>query len=370
MERGGIDIEHGSGNQITINTFKQNRCGVYLWWDDDGKLLQGPWAKANDTASKDNEILGNSFDGDELGIQLRQTTGTVLTGNTFATVGREVDADEASNTIQRQGGNHILPSVPAAAILGEHHPVGARDDLRGRDHIVMTEWGPYDWQGPFLRRESAAAGEHVYRMLGPDPIVSAAVDPSGAVVLSRHDDQLVLSPAPDQDASVAPYTLTATTTAGTATVRGVLSRLKWHVHFFAWQTDPRQDVEAWHKQAAAAGADAVLDNLTLKYANGGPSQLELDPKVTAATLPTDHFGTIATTTAHLPAGHWRLHTVSDDGIRVWLDDRLVIDDWTWHAAEDQRPRLRADRGQDGRDPRRALRAGRVCGSGGGLESEK
>jgi hypothetical protein len=23
--------------------------------------------------------------------------------------------------------------------------------------------------------------------------------------------------------------------------------------------------------------------------------------------------------------------MSDDGIRVWLDDRLVIDDWTWHG---------------------------------------
>ncbi|MHC4590752.1 MAG: PA14 domain-containing protein, partial [Planctomycetota bacterium] len=33
----------------------------------------------------------------------------------------------------------------------------------------------------------------------------------------------------------------------------------------------------------------------------------------------------------VPAGRWRIRTASDDGIRVWIDDNLVIDDWTWHS---------------------------------------
>lgn len=29
---------------------------------------------------------------------------------------------------------------------------------------------------------------------------------------------------------------------------------------------------------------------------------------------------------------YTLSTIADDGVRVWLDGNLVIDDWTWHAA--------------------------------------
>ncbi len=52
----------------------------------------------------------------------------------------------------------------------------------------------------------------------------------------------------------------------------------------------------------------------------------------AAALPPDRFGTIATTRVTLPAGAaHEVRTRSDDGIRVWMDGDVVIDDWTWHA---------------------------------------
>jgi hypothetical protein len=54
----------------------------------------------------------------------------------------------------------------------------------------------------------------------------------------------------------------------------------------------------------------------------------------AAKLPHDHFGTIATRTITFPPGTWRLRSTSDDGIRVWMNDKLVIDDWTWHAPKE------------------------------------
>jgi hypothetical protein len=34
----------------------------------------------------------------------------------------------------------------------------------------------------------------------------------------------------------------------------------------------------------------------------------------------------------LPAGDFVLRTISDDAIRVWVDDRLVIDRWTPHES--------------------------------------
>jgi tetratricopeptide (TPR) repeat protein len=39
------------------------------------------------------------------------------------------------------------------------------------------------------------------------------------------------------------------------------------------------------------------------------------------------FGLVATATLPLPAGTYRLGVTSDDGVRVWVDDRLVVDAW-------------------------------------------
>lgn len=41
----------------------------------------------------------------------------------------------------------------------------------------------------------------------------------------------------------------------------------------------------------------------------------------------------------LAPGEYRLSITSDDGIRVWVDDRLVLEDWTIHAPKEDRIRL-------------------------------
>ena len=45
----------------------------------------------------------------------------------------------------------------------------------------------------------------------------------------------------------------------------------------------------------------------------------------------DAFATIATTTVPLTAGRWHLRTVSDDGIRVFVDGEVVIERWNIHG---------------------------------------
>ena len=44
----------------------------------------------------------------------------------------------------------------------------------------------------------------------------------------------------------------------------------------------------------------------------------------------------ATGTVTLPKGAYDLLVTSDDGIRVWLDDKLVLEDWTIHGPKDDR----------------------------------
>lgn len=52
----------------------------------------------------------------------------------------------------------------------------------------------------------------------------------------------------------------------------------------------------------------------------------------AAGLPADNFSVRWTGSIEPPAtGAVQLRTISDDGVRVWVDNRLVIDNWTGHA---------------------------------------
>src|SRR5690606_22240525 len=50
-----------------------------------------------------------------------------------------------------------------------------------------------------------------------------------------------------------------------------------------------------------------------------------------ARVPTDFAARFAGTIAVERAGRYRFRTASDDGVRLWVGDELVIDDWTVHG---------------------------------------
>ncbi len=329
-ERGGVNIEHGSNNNIYGNTFRNNPVGVFLWWDRDERIANLPWAQANGTAVEENRIMANVFEGDKIAIQLREIGTLTLAANAMIGVGAEVDADELSETVITRMGNITRASTPPELpeSIGDNTPVGARAELQGREHIVMTEWGPYDWQRPLLTRRDSSPGRHVYELLGPELLAEATLAADDGVTLTRDGARLTVTTT--QESVVLGYTLTARTGGASLEARGTLVPAQWKVRVFPSAVDPREDAEAWREQGKRDGLECTLDALHLPYGRGGPSGLDLDEKITLANLPADGFGTIATTTLEFPAGRWRLRTTSDDGIRLWLGEALVIDDWKWH----------------------------------------
>jgi hypothetical protein len=64
---------------------------------------------------------------------------------------------------------------------------------------------------------------------------------------------------------------------------------------------------------------------------GGPRQLKVSDEVSRRGPGNDHFGTIATTRVPLSAGTWKVTTLSDDGIRVLVDGKPVLENWGWHG---------------------------------------
>jgi alpha-L-fucosidase len=54
---------------------------------------------------------------------------------------------------------------------------------------------------------------------------------------------------------------------------------------------------------------------------------------TVPNVPQSNFRIAATTDVNLGPGRYVVRTISDDAVRLWVDDRLVIDNWKPHESE-------------------------------------
>jgi hypothetical protein len=367
-ERGGINIEHGSGNWIVANEFTGNRCGIRLWWDEDPGLLALPWARRNEQGCSDNVIADNRFDGDEVAVELERTRGTRLAGNRMNAVGEELRADEASRDHLVHGPltRDEVPPNPGIEALGETRPVGARPQLRGREHIRMTTWGPWDHVQPlldsladpgdgggrsYLLLGSSAPPEVTVRVLGDVPGIAGPAPPLSVAVAPASGAGFEIRVIPAGPDLALPFELSVVAGEFEAVARGTAISSRWEVVVFPWTHDPREEPEAWRAEASETAArHAEVETLSLVFGMGGPADLlSLSGGSDRGPGP-DSFGTRARTELHFAPGRWKVRTRSDDGIRVWIDDELLIDDWTWHAPREHDAEFRVD-GPEAREVR-------------------
>jgi nitrous oxidase accessory protein NosD len=320
LERGGVNIEHGRNNWIRENRFRENACGVHLWWDSDEQIAKLPWAIANGTASAENFIEDNTFEADEVAIELRESTDTLGGNNRFVRVEKgavEVEPYMGAPThIGLRDGYLELEGIAA-----QTHPVGARDELAGRDKILITEWGPYDWTSPLLFPVETSWIPHVFKRLGG----VTDVEVKGDVTVLPIDPPADLELVPNR-AGVTPYEIRVPGSAQ-APIRGILVMTSWRIRFFAWTADPLTDEAAWRAEGEASD-EHTTRALEFDFGDVGPG------KFSGMKVAPDRFGTIATTELLFPPGRYRLRVASDDGVRVWVAGELALDDWSDHGVHE------------------------------------
>ena len=71
--------------------------------------------------------------------------------------------------------------------------------------------------------------------------------------------------------------------------------------------------------------------LDFPYGWGGPRDRKLGEALRERGPGNDHFGMIARSQLFLPKGKWKLAVLSDDGVRVRIGERTVLENWTWHG---------------------------------------
>ena len=351
-------IEHGQNIQIMFNTFSGDKVALRIW----ANATQDPnwgYPKTRDTRSRDYLISGNLFKDHGTLLDINRTTGIVLSDNgvsgTMGTLmkgGLEVTGLKWDAAPQAKPPRPLqLPLedawMPLPAGMNAILPEGAR---RGRSTIIVDEWGPYDYKFPKLWPVGKATDRPLkLRVLGPEgkwTLVSAR----GGAVNARAGaigSEIIVTPAgPGTDLRLEFDYIGAEVVdpRGRRTAAGKPHRFVYEQFepAIAWNTS----WWTWDEKADPLKApDAFAARLKQP-----PTKTEVVPRFDLISgrammpdLPADRIAMRAEGTVTLPAGSYEVVTITDDGIRVFVDDKLMVERWDIHGSEIDRVPLTAGR---------------------------
>ena len=220
---------------------------------------------------------------------------------------------------------------------------------QGRQYILVDEWGPYDFQSPRLwprgktpaRAGANGATRYQFDVLGPSGMwrvksargVARWSAQSGSVP-GTLDVELEPGKAVDLRMELE-YTGAATTDyRGIATPAGTpvtfayskfFAPIDWNVRFFAYDPktqEPRTQTEAFANLIATGKPVASLKTNQLDFAGYGAF---------AKGVPANYFATIAEGALEVPSGEYTLEVTTDDGCRVLLDGKTILNEWHYQG---------------------------------------
>lgn len=348
--RTGIAIEHGQDNSIVANRFDRDTTAIWLWANP---IEPSDWGypKHRDTRSKGYRITGNDFLGNRAALRARNTDSLEVQQNKFAEVDSSLVADDstrarvsrdAETTSRRAAIScgpgaplplEIVHSIPSFPGVPREIPASYAAPM-GRSAIVVDDWGPFDWKSPKLWPiDSARANPIRLRTGGPEgtwKVVGQIGIASVSSQQGRIGDTVTVRPAGNGNdwKVVLEYRGRATVSPrGERRAAGMPYRfeygrwepaLTWNTRFFSWTDSTEIRKGAAFKTLLF---ERPMSRLDIQWYR---------PRIQE--LPLEHWGLEATTSVSLPPGTYQLRTISDDGIQVWIDGRLVIDNWSVHES--------------------------------------
>ncbi len=336
----GIAIEHGQHIVIADNRFDGDETAIRVW----ANASQDPnwgYPKTRDTRSHDYTIDGNTFSGNKTALNLLRTSDVNVSGNRYDRVGVPLQTGADVRALAFEPASPPTRSDLPAAPPGPRStaarlPAGAR---RGRDAIIVDEWGPYDYRSPKAWPAGRPGDRPLkLRVLGPPGQWMLASITGGRLTARSGDVPGDVAVQIDGDGTDLAITLDYVG-AEVVTPRGVHYAAGARVPFGYTQFDPAVDwrVSFWTYSETADPVTApdafaavlrgkpikTVEARHLDYLSGG---------ALAPDLPPDRVALRADGDVQLPAGSTDMTVISDDGVRVWVDGRLALDRWSVHES--------------------------------------
>jgi hypothetical protein len=367
----GIAIEHGQNDTIQRNLFHHDSTGIRLWARATQPADWG-YAQKRDTRSHDILLDRNVFLSTRKPLMVSGSQNVSVNGeNLFFDYEKILDSPQPNENLKflrndlyateaELAQDWATPELAPFKALNFSHPGEAGpenpfapldiplaelqepDSLpdgmlavlppgfpRGRQFIVVGEWGPFDFRRPIAVLDTVAGNQYALALIGPSGdwrlrgksgvrSISAEKGTIPAAISLERD------PGSDRFQVEFEYSSPQTTVTqlGEKIPPGTWYKFdfqhfehnaNWTTEFFAFPDSlpPTADVFAQKPLAQQQTPQ-------LWHAWWGSPQ---------PGLPADRFATRSSAQVELPSGRYRLRLCSDDGARLFLDGQLLLDDW-------------------------------------------
>lgn len=151
----GLAIEHGNQNQIIDNTISNTETGVKLWAREKQPEDWG-FARNRDVTSRQYLLAGNDFINVEKAFDITGTTDVIRSGNRI------------NGTLESESAFDIMPIPDWPSPLADGREIIGKDEEHaGRKFIFVNEWGPYNFEYPFIWLRQVDQNKYIFVLLGP-----------------------------------------------------------------------------------------------------------------------------------------------------------------------------------------------------------
>jgi hypothetical protein len=201
--------------------------------------------------------------------------------------------------------------------------------LRGRETMVIDEWGPIAaGELHLFPRDPAGWGDGRLFLAGRSGYFDVTLVTGPVFVeplAGRVPSSVVVRP---MRPGFAEANVQVTCGDRVFDAKVGLAASDWLVRFYGWEAAASGEPPAdWAEVTAGAPLDTLhTDRVDFWWGGKPPTDR----------VPAEHFATVGETSVNIPGGTYTARTISDDGIRVFVDGKSVVDNWTTHGPKEDR----------------------------------
>ena len=339
----GIAIEHGQNINITYNLFFRDKEAIALW----SRKEQPPdwgYSRNRDTKSRDYIILGNSFNSNDVVFNFKGTGNLNVFSNTFSETETNFVTDSTVTGLDTLIDLEMAarfdedPPVTIPEIDKPNDPFKGTGYLAGRKNIMITAWGPHDFRSPIIWNTNPmdSTGIMKFELTGPkgkwkikkfkgvkgisamngtfpSSITASKLpgDKTDIFIQLEYFGEKLVTPFGQTVAAGKPYSFS---------FQNYFQPISFNVRWFALDTTFHNPIKTGEVFSPNVRMSPLKTDTVerLDYAWWGGLKAEEQH---------EQFITIAEGETVVEKGEYELGITWDDAVRVYVDGKLVINQW-------------------------------------------
>jgi len=342
----GMAIEHGQENIINLNEFKKNKEAIRLWAR---KTQPADWgyAQKRDTRSKNYRIFSNLMEGNETSFNFSLSDSLEVGGNNVKRTKTLLKRDSSLTNFKFNNNDSLTTVIlkvgkrkwPDSIVKAGKEIKIPDSTYAGKKNIRISEWGPYDFRSPVIWNNNPTDTSAIMKfdLIGPKgkwkiknvrgvKNISAVegrfpasitaekikAERTDVFIEIEYTGNAITSPFGENIPAGKPYYFS---------FKKFFQPIDWQVLFYSLDTASHNPIKT-----------GMLFSLYEKKAPFKTEQInKLDyawwDGIKAGDVQHKQFITVADGVSNIPKGMYELSVTWDDAVKVYIDDKLVIDEW-------------------------------------------